>query len=171
MSSYLTFYLSDKETGTKRCISSFSRSTEMYQEVDTCLNIPYSYSFTNPGDTLYTEITDEDLLIVIDDIKERIGNMERSIEMERAVSDRMSECIAVAVTKLAKETTSSKRCKEIVSYMMEELRNMLCEGDRTECNSQEFIDELTDVKDTLVGYREIITSDFSDFDKLWYTIG
>ena len=169
MSSYLTFYLSDKETGTKRCISSFSRSTEMYQEVDETLHVPSS--FNTEGETSYTEITINDLRYLINEIDARIDNMEKSIERERNVSLRIGDCVSEAVARLGKSTMSPKQRKETVSDMIYELRDMMYENDSLNDDSIQFIHELTQVKNTLIGYMSIIASDCSDLDKLWCTIG
>ena len=88
MSSYLTFYAKFKGDDKKHYILSYSRNNEIYQYFDDNLNIAFCYD-----ETKYTEITINDIELVLSNIKEDIDKGEKRLQEYEKHADGNQECI------------------------------------------------------------------------------
>ena len=77
MSSYLTFYLLPKAEDSKPLdLISYSRSTGVYQYFNDNLNVAY---IGNGEETQYTELTVDDVNLVIEDLKKDINKTKNKV--------------------------------------------------------------------------------------------
>lgn len=88
MSSYLTFYAKFKGDDKKHYILSYSRNNEIYQYFDDNLNIAYC-----GNEMKYTEITINDIELVLSNIKEYIDKGEKRLQEYEKHAAGNQECI------------------------------------------------------------------------------
>lgn len=78
MSSYLTFYIKTKEENSKPLsLISYSRNTDIYQYFDENVHPAY---IGMDEDTKYTELSKNDVDLVIEDMENDIGKTKKRIE-------------------------------------------------------------------------------------------
>lgn len=88
MSSYLTFYVQHKGDDKKHPIVSYSRNNDIYQAFDENLHIAFCYN-----EIKYTELNEEDIILVLDNIKNDISKAEGRLQKYEKYANGNSECI------------------------------------------------------------------------------
>ena len=79
MSSYLNIYGVSKKTKEKELIVSFSRSNDIYQEIDEEINVIIMYEYDNDKEPRYSELCSSSVRRAIDNVEERISNSEKRL--------------------------------------------------------------------------------------------
>lgn len=88
MSSYLTFYVQHKGDEKKHPIMSYSRNNDIYQAFNENMNIAFCYN-----ETSYTELHNEDIMLVMGNIKDDIEKAKARLQEYEKHADGNSECI------------------------------------------------------------------------------
>lgn len=83
MSSYLTFYLEDKQSKEKKALTSYSRNSEMYQQFYEVLKPVYIGDGKEPK---YTKLTQSDIQTVISEVQDETKKLEKRLVYEEKLA-------------------------------------------------------------------------------------
>lgn len=157
MSSYLNFYLKTKECKKPLRLMTFSRNTQIYRSMTDDLNIVWA-----GDDEKYTDITEDDIRLVLISIKDEIHKAKRIREENEKIHKETAECLNNVIPKLQ----DTKDVKRVVSA----LYDVISEKYHSNCSSlydEEYIEEMESTKHLLEMLSTIMEDiPYSDFDGL-----